>query len=320
MSDVKVKNNHLNILVTGGAGYIGSVLVPELLKTGHKVTVLDNFLYNHESLMQCCNNENFNIIYGDVRDQKILKKALEGIDYIIPLAAIVGAPKCDQDRTNAISTNKEAISLLVKLASEKQRIIIPNTNSGYGIGSKNIYCTEKTPLRPISLYGKTKMEAEKIVLSRGNGISLRLATVFGASPRMRIDLLVNDFVYRAVKDNYIVVFEGDFIRNYIHIRDVARAFIHVINNFNMMKNQAYNVGLSNANLSKIELCEEIKKQLPNLAYFKSKIGKDIDKRNYLVSNKKIEKTGFKPIYSIEDGIKELIKAFRGINKYNYGNI
>jgi nucleoside-diphosphate-sugar epimerase len=219
-----------------------------------------------------------------------------------------------------VTINRDAVASIAKLASKEQRIIIPTTNSGYGIGQKGVYCTEDSPLNPITLYGKVKMEAEKIILDRGNSISFRLATVFGSSPRMRIDLLVNDFVYRAVKDRFVVVFEGHFKRNYIHVRDVARAFIHAMNNFDKMKNEPYNVGLSEANLSKLELCAKIKEQVPDFVYLESSIGEDPDKRNYIVSNEKIEKTGFKPLYSLDFGIKELIKGYRIINNSIYGNV
>ncbi|HNQ63643.1 MAG TPA: NAD-dependent epimerase/dehydratase [Syntrophorhabdaceae bacterium] len=306
-------------LITGGAGYIGSILVPELLRRGHVVTVLDNFMYDQSSLLECCGNENFFIHRGDARDEDIVKPLLKKVDYIIPLAALVGAPLCGQDKTGAITTNRDAVNLLSRFSSKQQRIIVPTTNSGYGIGQKGVFCTEETPINPITLYGKTKMEAEKIVLDRGNSISFRLATVFGMSPRMRIDLLVNDFTYRAVKDRFIVIFEGHFKRNYIHIRDVANAFVHAIENFDRMKNNVYNVGLSDANLSKLELCEKIKDQVPDFVYIEASVGEDPDKRDYIVSNEKIEKTGYKPVYSIEMGIKELIKGYRIISNSKYGN-
>jgi len=310
----------MNTLVTGGAGYIGSVLVPELLKCGHKVTVLDNFMYGQDSLLQNCNNDNFKVVKGDVRDEAVLSPLLKKVDYIIPLAALVGAPICDKDKVTAETTNRDAIALLTKLADKEQRIIIPISNSGYGIGQKGIFCTEETPLKPITLYGKLKVEAEKIALDRGNTISLRLATAFGISPRMRIDLLVNDFVHRAVKDRFIVIFEGHFKRNYIHVRDVARAFIHAINNFDKMKNEVFNVGLSDANLSKLELCAKIKEQVSDFSYVQEEIGEDPDKRDYIVSNEKIEKTGFAPEHSLERGIKELIKGYTFLSNGKYGNV
>lgn len=308
------------ILVTGGAGYLGTVLVPELLKLGHKVTVLDTFMFGQNSLLDCCAHANFEVVRGDARDEETLKTLLKNVDYIIPLAALVGAPLCSRDKIGTITTNKDAIVSLAKLSSKDQRIIYPCTNSGYGIGQKGTYCTEETPLNPISIYGIAKVEAEKALLDRGNSISLRLATVFGMSPRMRVDLLVNDFTYRAVKDRFVVVFEGHFKRNYVHIRDVARAFIHVMNNFDAMKNEPYNVGLSDANLSKLELCAEIKKQVPDFVYLEAPIGEDPDKRDYIVSNKKIERTGFKPAHSLEMGIKELIKGYRMITNSKYSNV
>jgi len=314
------KNSGKNILVTGGAGYIGSILVPELLRNGFRVMVLDNFMYRQNSLLECASDENFEVVRGDVRDEGVLKELLRKVDYIIPLAALVGAPLCNRDKIGAVTINRDAIVSLIKLASKEQRIIIPTTNSGYGIGQKGVYCTEESPLSPITLYGKVKMEAEKIVLERGNSISFRLATVFGMSPRMRIDLLVNDFVYRAVKDRFVVIFEGHFKRNYIHIRDVARVFLHAINNFDKIKNQSYNVGLSDANISKLELCEKIKEQVKDFVYLESPIGEDPDKRNYIVSNEKIEKTGFKPTFSLDMGIKELIKGYKVINNSKYSNV
>jgi nucleoside-diphosphate-sugar epimerase len=308
-----------NILVTGGAGYLGSILVPELLKLGHRVVVLDNFMYVQNSLLECCANENFDVVRGDARDEDTLKPFLQKADYIIPLAALVGAPLCNRDKIGAVTTNRDAIASIVKFVSKEQRVIMPTTNSGYGVGQKGIYCTEETPLNPLSLYGKTKVEAEKIILDRGNSVSLRLATVFGMSPRMRIDLLVNDFTYRAVKDKFVVVFEGYFKRNYIHISDVTRAFIHVMDNFEAMKNEAYNVGLSDANLSKLELCAKIKEQVSDFVYLEAPIGKDPDKRDYIVSNGKIEKTGFKTVYSLGMGIKELIKGYRIISNNRFSN-
>ena len=308
------------VLVTGGAGYLGSILVPELLKLGHRVTVLDNFMFQQNSLLECCAYENFDVVRGDARDEDILKTLLQKVDYIIPLAALVGAPLCSRDKIGTITTIRDAVASIVKLSSKEQRIIIPTTNSGYGVGQKGVYCTEETPLKPISLYGKAKVEAEKIALDRGNSISFRLATVFGMSPRMRIDLLVNDFTYRAVKDRFVVLFEGHFKRNYVHIRDVARAFIHAVDNFDTMKNEPYNVGLSDANLSKLELCAKIKEQVPDFVYLESPVGEDPDKRDYIVSNEKIEKTGFMPIYSLEMGIKELIKGYRIITNSRYSNV
>lgn len=308
------------ILVSGGAGYLGSVMVPQLLKLGHEVTVLDNFMFRQNSLADCCAFENFHVVRGDSRDESLLKQLVKDKDVVIPLAALVGAPLCSRDQIGTISTNRDAIKTLVKVLSREQRIIIPNTNSGYGIGNKDGFCTEETPLNPISLYGRTKVEAESIVLERGNAITLRLATVFGMSPRMRLDLLVNDFTYRALKDRFIVIFEGHFRRNYIHIRDVAKAFIHAMDNFDSMKNEPYNVGLSEANLTKIELCNTIKKHVPEFVILESQIGEDPDKRDYIVSNDKIEKTGYKPDYSLDMGITELLKGYTIINNSLFSNV
>jgi nucleoside-diphosphate-sugar epimerase len=309
-----------NILVTGGAGYLGSILVPELLKLGHKVTVLDSFMFAQNSLSEVCYLDDFNVVRGDARDENLLKKLTQNVDIVIPLAALVGAPLCNRDEIGTISTNRDAVGTLSRVLSKEQRILMPVTNSGYGIGEDGVYCTEETPLRPISTYGKTKVEAEAIILERENSISFRLATVFGMSPRMRLDLLVNDFTYRAVKDGFIVIFEGHFKRNYIHIRDVARAFIHGIDHFESMRGEAYNVGLSDANLSKLELCAKIKEQVPNFTIMEAPIGKDPDQRNYIVSNDKIEATGFKPAFSLERGIKELIKGYTIINNSKYSNV
>ncbi len=310
----------MKILVTGGAGYIGSILVPELLKENHEVIVIDNFIYNQTSLLDCCYSKNLIIIRGDVRSKNIIVKHLRNVDAIFPLACMTGAPLCEKDSVAAKTINFDAVKMILELRSKDQVIIFPTTNSGYGIGQKGIYCTEKTPLNPISLYGRLKVEIEKILLDAGDCITLRLATVFGISPRMRLDLLVNDFTYRAVTDHCLVLFESHFKRNYIHIRDVAKAFIHCLDNFNKMKDEPYNVGLSNANLSKWELCEEIKKQVPNFYFTEAEVGEDPDKRDYIVNNDKIESTGFKPDYSLQQGIAELIKGYQVIRKNQFSNI
>ena len=309
-----------SILVTGGAGYLGSILVPELLAAGHRVTVLDNFMYLQNSLAANCAHPNFDVVNGDARTLDTLKPLVAKADYVFPLAAMVGAPLCKKDPIAATSTNRDAIASLSKMMSPQQRIVMPITNSGYGVGEAGKFCTEESPLRPVSLYGIDKVEAEKIILERDNSISLRLATVFGMAPRMRIDLLVNDFVYRAVNDRFVVLFEAHFKRNYIHIRDVARAFMHGVDNFDEMKGGAYNVGLSDANISKAELCERIKAQLPHFVYLEAPVGEDPDKRDYIVSNSKIERTGYAPKSSLDDGIRELIKGFRTIRDRVYGNI
>lgn len=310
----------MKILVTGGAGYLGSVMVPNLLKQGYQVTVLDNFMYRQNSLIDCCSSQNFNIVRADCRDAAKLEPLLKNADVIIPLAAIVGAPLCDMDRESAYSINVGAVKTLAKLASKNQIIIYPTTNSGYGIGEKDKFCTEETPLNPISFYGSSKAEAEKIILDRGNSITFRLATAFGASARMRLDLLVNDFVYRAVADRTLVLFEGHFRRNYIHVQDIARAFIHAIKNFEKMNGKAYNLGLEEANLTKIELCQAIQKLVPGFVFMEAPIGEDPDKRDYLVSNKRILSTGFVPEWPLEIGIKELIKAYTIVKKNQYSNI
>ena len=309
----------MKILVTGGSGYIGSILVPELIKLNYEVTVIDNFMYKQSSLNHLCLFNNFTIINGDIRDKILMKSLLKNNDLIIPLAAIVGAPLCNKDPFSAQSINHDSIINMINNVSKNQLIIMPTTNSAYGSGDKDNHCDEKSPLNPISKYAIDKVEIEKELMTRENSISYRLATVFGMSPRMRIDLLVNDFTYRAFHDSSLVLFEGHFKRNYIHIRDVVRSFLHAIDNANNMKGQIYNVGLSDANLSKIELCNEIKKQLPGFAFVEEKIKKDPDQRNYIVSNQKIENAGFKPKYSLSDGIKELIKGYTMLKNQNFGN-
>ena len=309
----------MKILVTGAAGYVGSTLVPRLLEEGHEVIALDNFMYNQTSLLECCANKRLSIVRGDVRDKGLVTELLKKVDCIMPLACITGFQACDRDATAAKSVNLEAIKMLVSLRSPDQIIIFPNTNSGYGVGKSGVYCTEETPLNPISLYGKVKVEAEKIVLEAGNSITLRLATAFGISPRMRLDLLVNDFTFRAVNDGFVVLFEAHFQRNYIHVRDVANAFVHCLNNFDRLKGETYNVGLSSANLSKFELCHEIKKQLPSFYFVEAEVGQDIDQRNYIVSNEKLEKTGWKAMISLPEGIAELIKGYQVLKRNQYSN-
>ena len=308
------------VLVTGAAGYIGSVLVPKLLETGFAVEAFDNFRRGDTTLAACTYHPDFTPVKGDVRDEALIAKVVAKADIIIPLAALVGAPLCKQDPINAQTVNSDAVRMLIKHVGKGQKVVIPTTNSGYGIGQKDQFCTEETPLNPISLYGTSKMEAEKAVLESGCGVSLRLATVFGVSPRMRLDLLVNDFTHRAVTDRAVTIFEGHFKRNYIHIRDVAKAFLHAIENYDRMKGQAYNLGLSDANLSKLELCERIKRQIPGFVTMEAPIGEDPDKRDYIVSNAKVEATGYKPDWSIDAGISELIKAYVMINNQRYGNV
>jgi len=308
-----------NILVTGGAGYLGSILVPELLAQGHRVTVLDNFMFRQSSLNHVCSNPNFKIVKGDIRLKEVITPLLKGADIVIPLAALVGAPLCKLDPIGATTINHDAILMMIKMLSKDQRVLMPTTNSAYGTGDDSHHCTEDSPLKPISQYAIEKVAIEKELMGRSNAISFRLATVFGMSPRMRIDLLVNDFTYRAVNDRFVVLFESYFKRNYIHVRDVTRAFIHGINHFDQMTGQIYNVGLSDANISKKELCEAIQEQIPEFTYIEAPIGKDPDQRNYIVSNEKIEKTGYKPLYSLEMGISELIKGYSMLKNSLYGN-
>ena len=309
----------MHILVTGAAGYIGSILVPALLAEGHEVTALDNFLYGQTSLLDCCHHKKLTIVRGDARDKALVAELLKKTDCIMPLACITGFQACDKDPMAAKTVNLEAIKLIAGLRSPDQMIIFPTTNSGYGIGKEGIYCTEETPLNPISLYGRVKVDAEMVVLDAGNSITLRLATAFGISPRMRLDLLVNDFTFRAVNDGFVVLFEAHFKRNYVHVRDVARAFIHSLHNFDQMKGQPYNVGLSSANLSKYELCQEIQKQLPKFYFVEAAVGKDIDQRNYIVSNDKLEKTGWQAQVSLPEGIAELIKGYQVLKRNQYSN-
>lgn len=310
----------MRVLITGGAGYIGSILTPMLLEDGHAVTVLDTFAGEAFSLADCCRYPSFNPLRGDARDTRLLDELVRDHDLFIPLAALVGAPLCARDAIGAVTTNRDAVRDLVARLSPSQQVIYPTTNSGYGVGAADAYCTEESPLRPISLYGTSKVEAEQAVLDWGHGVTLRLATVFGASPRMRLDLLVNDFTYRAVRDRFVVVFEGHFRRNYIHIRDVAKAFRHVIANYQSVVGEPFNVGLSAANLTKLELCAKIKEQAPGFVYLESEIGQDPDKRDYIVSNEKFEATGWRPDWSLDAGIAELLKAYRMINVNRFANV
>lgn len=309
-----------NVLVTGGAGYLGSTMVPELLKAGHKVTVLDNFMFRQSSLNHVCADPNFQVVKGDIRIRETMQKLMKDADVIIPLAALVGAPLCNQDPVGATTVNHDAIFMMLEIAGADQRILMPTTNSAYGTGDENNFCTEESELRPISQYAKEKVEIEKALIDHGNAISFRLATVFGMSPRMRIDLLVNDFTYRAVHDRFVVLFESHFKRNYIHVRDVARVFLRALDNYESMRGEIYNVGLSDANLSKRELCQAIKERLPEFVFVEEKVGKDPDQRNYIVSNAKIEATGYKPAHSLDDGIRELIKGYTMIKNSQYGNV
>ena len=310
----------MRVLVTGGAGYLGSVLCEHLLDAGYQVTVVDNLLYKQRTLFHLCNNPNFEFVFGDVRDGKLMARLLKNADIIIPLAAIVGAPACDLDPELATTVNLDAIKLLDELRKKNQLIIYPTTNSGYGIKSGEVLCTEETLLEPISLYGKTKTDAETQLLGSENAITLRLATVFGMSPRMRLDLLVNHFVYAAVKDSYIVIFEKDFKRNFVHIRDVAQCFLFCIKNSKKMIGKPFNVGLDSANLSKEELALAIKKHIPNFYIHFAQIGTDPDKRNYIVSNKRLADAGFVAKHSLDEGIMELIKGYKMFRHEEFKNV
>ncbi len=310
----------LKILVTGGAGYLGSTLVPTLLAQKHQVTVLDSLLFHQSPLLDCCADPHFEFVKGDICDYALMDQLVPDLDVIIPLAAIVGAPACKLNPTLTNLVNYEAHMHLVEIVSPAQMVIFPTTNSGYGIGEKDAYCTEASPLQPISEYGRTKVKIEQAFLEHGNAITFRLATVFGMSPRMRMDLLVNDFTYRAYKDRFIILFEEHFRRNYIHVRDVARAFLFGINNYDRMKGEPFNVGLSTANLTKRQLCEKIKKYVPDFYIHSAEVGEDPDKRDYLVSNDKIEALGWQPKHSLDMGIVELLKGYKIIRPNRFSNV
>jgi len=310
----------MEILVTGGAGYIGSVLVPSLLGDGHDVTVVDSFIYGQTSLLDCCANPRLRIVRGDVRDRRLMSRLVPAADAVLPLACLTGAPLCDRDQLAAESVNRDAVRAIADGMSPSQMLIFPSTNSGYGVGEAGIDCDEETPLRPISLYGRLKVELERDLLDRGNAVTFRLATLFGTSPRMRLDLLVNDFVYRAVVDRFVVLFEGHFTRNYLHVRDAARAFRHALANYDAMKGRPYNVGLSDANISKSALCELIRRQLPDFTFLAADVGKDPDQRNYIVSNARIESTGYRTTIGLEAGVAELIKGYQVLRRTQYANV
>jgi nucleoside-diphosphate-sugar epimerase len=295
-------------------------MVPDLLAAGHDVTVLDNFMYKQTSLNHVCYNPNFKVVKGDIRLQETLAPLITKADIVIPLAALVGAPICKFDPVGATTVNHDAIMMMLQLLSKDQIVLMPTTNSAYGSGDDNNFCTELSPLRPISQYAIEKVAIEKELMQRENVVSFRLATVFGMSPRMRLDLLVNDFAYRAFYDRFVVLFESSFKRNYIHVRDVSRVFMHAIDNLKIMKGNIYNVGLSEANVSKKELCERIQKQIPEFVFIDAPVGKDPDQRNYIVSSEKLEKAGFSTSVSLDQGISELIKGFAMIKNSNYGNI
>ncbi len=308
------------VLITGGAGYVGSVAVGEMLRAGHSVTVLDNFMFGQTPLLEWIADERLRVVRGDARNRDLLRGLVADADTILPLACLTGAPLCDHDPTGARSVIIDALESLLGLLGRDQRVLYPTTNSGYGIGQESIHCHEETPLRPISLYGQLKVEAEKRILDRGNGITFRLATAFGISPRMRLDLLVNEFTWRAVNDRFIVLFEAHHKRNFIHVRDIAGAFLHGLDHFEAMKDEPYNVGLDDANLSKLELCEMIRREIPEFVWTEAQVGEDPDKRNYIVSNEKIGRTGFKPRVSLQQGIAELVRGYAILDKRHYSNV
>ncbi|MPZ74908.1 MAG: NAD-dependent epimerase/dehydratase family protein [Deltaproteobacteria bacterium] len=310
----------IHVVVTGAAGYLGSVLCEHLIAAGFRVTAADNLIYRQRSLFHLCANPSFNFVLGDARDEKLVRGLIKDADVLIPLAAIVGAPACDRDPSLAQSVNLEAIRLLARLRSKDQLVVYPTTNSGYGTKSGDVFCTEDTPLEPISLYGQTKTQAEAEILEKPNGITLRLATVFGMSPRMRLDLLVNHFVHAAVTDRYIVIFEKDFKRNYIHIRDVADCFVHCVENSKNMAGRPYNVGLDAANLSKEALALKIKEYVPDFYIHFAQVGTDPDKRNYIVSNQRLREAGFEAKRSLEIGIQELLKGYRMMGRSEFENV
>jgi len=301
------------VLITGGAGYLGSVIAKRLLEEKFYVTVIDNLMYRQLSLLGLFAYDNFNFIHGDVRDDTFLKSQVSKHDIIIPLAAIVGMDACNQRPKDAVDINYNQIKDICDILSKDQQIIMPNTNSQYG-SSKEII-TEESPFKPLSLYARTKCDAEKLILDTA-GVTLRLATVFGVSPRMRQDLLVNDFVYKALVDGYLVLFESHYKRNYIHVDDIANTFLFVINNFEKCRSNTFNVGLSTANLSKLQLAEKIKTYVPNLVIYENDFAKDKDQRNYIVSNKKLEKLNWNALYDLDFGIKQLLHAYPILIKKN----
>jgi nucleoside-diphosphate-sugar epimerase len=311
----------MKVLITGGAGYLGSNLTRHLLEAGYTVTVLDNLMYDQVTLLHLFGNPKFQFELGDVRDKKLLQELVGLNDVIIPLAAIVGMPACKANPELTVAVNYQQVADIVEVLRGDQKLILPNTNSQYG--SSDSIITEESPFNPLSLYAKTKCDAENIMLEKGNGVSLRLATVFGVSPRMRTDLLVNDFVYKSVVDGYLVLFEAHFKRNYIHVQDIARTFQFIIENYDKCKGHAFNVGLSTANLSKLELAEKIKSHIPSLVIKQDDFKEDFDKRNYIVSNEKLEALGWKPIYDLDYGIKQLISAYKIVinkNNQNFTNL
>jgi nucleoside-diphosphate-sugar epimerase len=308
------------VLVTGGAGYIGSTLIPDLLSNNYHVTVVDNFMYKQTSLASSVKHKNLSLVFGDVRDQSLMKSVVLKADIIIPLAAIVGAPACDKDPITAQAINQDSILWHLKQLSPAQQILMPTTNSAYGSGDKNNFCDEESPLNPLSLYARDKVLVEEALMHHENATSFRLATVFGISPRMRLDLLVNNFVYRAITDGFVIVFEGHFKRNYIHVEDVVQAFNLAVDHNERFKGEIFNVGLSEANISKLELCKEIQKIVPSFTFLEAALGKDPDQRNYIVSNTKIESRGFSPKVNLREGLSELVKGLKMFDQKQFTNL
>lgn len=300
----------MRVLITGGAGYIGSVLSETLLAAGHRVLVLDNLSHGQPGPLHLAGNPDYEFVYGDARDKDTLTTVLAGADVIVPAAGVIGAPACERDPQLAQSLNYEAIRLLLQLRGKDQLVIYPTTNSGYGVSNADEPCTEEMALNPTSLYGRTKVQAEEEVMSHENTMAFRLATAFGVSPRMRLDLLVNDFVHRAVTDGYIVLFEEGFRRNFAHVKDISDAFVHGIAHASEMAGRLYNLGLDSASLSKLQLAEKIKEFVPSLHILVSATGSDPDKRDYVVSSDRLRKAGFEAKRTLEDGVTELLRAYR----------
>ena len=309
-----------SVFVTGAAGYIGSVLCARLLAAGYRVVALDSLYFGTQTLFHLADDPSFEFTIGDARDERVVKGLVETCDVLVPLAALVGAPLCDRDPDTASSTNLGAIRLLNRLRRPSQLLVYPTTNSGYGTRSGEVLCTEETPLEPISLYGRTKVEAETEVLATPNALSLRLATVFGTSPRMRIDLLVNHFVWAAVTDGYLVVFEKGFRRNYLHIRDAADAFVFAIENSGRLAGRPYNLGLDAANLSKEQLALKVKEHVPKFHVHFAEVGSDPDRRDYIVSSQRLREAGFEATRTLDDGIRELIKGYRMMGRGAWKNV
>jgi len=310
----------MNILVTGGAGYLGSILCEHLLDAGFRVHVVDSLMYGQHGPFHLCADPRFAFLRGDVRDERLMRGLVKEADVLIPLAAIVGAPACERDPALAESVNRDAIRLVNRLRGSDQLLIFPMTTSGYGARSGETYCTEDTPLEPISVYGRTKVQAEAEILGSPNSISLRLATVFGMSPRLRLDLLVNHFVYAAVTEHYLVVFEKDFKRNFVHIRDVADCLGHCVAHAGRMAGRAYNVGLDAANLSKEEIARTVQQHVPSMYLHFASVGVDPDKRNYVVSNQRLREAGYEARRSLDEGIQELLKGYRMLARPPFTNL